>query len=102
MIVIHSEVPVEPESRAEAVELLEWIAARSRAEPGVIEYRVTNDLEDPNTLRIIERYESEDAADAHESSDHVAEFQREMEPHLADDAELTIHEVAAKRTAPGP
>lgn len=102
MIVIHSEVPVEPESRAEAVELLEEIAARSRAEPGVINYRVTSDLEDPNTLRIIERYENKDAADSHESSDHVAEFQRAMEPHLADDAELTIHEVASKRTAPGP
>lgn len=102
MIVVHSEVPVKPDSRTEAVALLEDIAARSRAEPGVIDYRVTSDLEDPNTLRIIEQYEDEDAVDSHETSDHVARFQREMEPHLADDAVLTIHDVASKRTVPGP
>ncbi len=102
MIVIHSEVPVKPDSRTEAVELLKEIATRSRAEPGVIDYRVTSDLEDSNMLRIIEHYEDEDAADSHESSDHVAQFQEQMEPHLAAEAELSIHDVASKRTAPGP
>ena len=102
MIVVHSEVPVEEGSRAEAIELLEAVAERTRAEPGVVEYRVTADLEQPNTLRIVETYEDEDAAEAHESSDHVAQFQQEMEPYLADDAVLTIHEVTEQRTAPGP
>lgn len=102
MIIIHSEVPVEPDSRAAAIGLLNDVAERSREEPGVIEYRVTSDLEDPNTLRIIEQYEDEQAQQSHESSDHVAEFQRAMEPHLADEAELSIFEVTSTRTAPGP
>lgn len=102
MIVVHSEVPVRPDSRADAIELLEEVATRSRAEAGVIGYRVVSDLEDPNTLRIIEKYEDEAAAESHESSDHVAEFQRRMEPHLAAESELTVYEVAAERTAPGP
>lgn len=102
MIVIHSEVPVAEESRAAAIELLEDVAERSRAEPGVVDYRVTVDIERPNTFRIVETYEDEAAAEAHESSDHVAQFQQEMDPHLADDAVLTIHEVTAQRIAPGP
>jgi quinol monooxygenase YgiN len=102
MIVIHSDVPVKPDSRTAAIELLEDIADRSRAESGVVDYRVTSDLEDPNTLRIIEQYEDETAQQSHESSDHVAEFQREMEPHLAAVAELSIYEVTSTRTAPGP
>lgn len=102
MIVIHSEVPVEPDSRTAAIELLETIARRSREEPGVIDYRVTSDLEDPNTLRIIEQYEDEPAQQSHEASDHVAQFQAKMEPYLADEAELSIYDVTSTRTAPGP
>lgn len=102
MIIIHSEVPVKPDSRTAAIELLEGIAERSRAESGVIDYRVTSDLEDPNTLRIIEQYEDKPAQQSHESSDHVATFQQEMEQHLADEAELSIYEVTSTRTAPGP
>ena len=102
MIVIHSEVPVAPESREEARKLLQTVAAESRAEDGVLSYHVTSDIENPNTFRIVERYEDEAANEAHESSDHVQQFQTEMEPLLAAEAELSVFEVTDSWTAPGP
>ena len=102
MIVKHSEVPVEPESRDRAIEAMKWMAAESRAEPGVIDYRVTADLEAPNVLRIVEQYEDSEAAQSHESSDHLEEFEARIEPCLADDATLTSFEVTEKRVDPGP
>lgn len=102
MIVVHSEVSVAPESRDDAAALLREVAAQSRAEDGVLSYHVTRDIEDPNTFRILERYEDRAANEAHESSAHVERFQTEMERHLAADAELSVFEVTDSWTAPGP
>ncbi|MFB1066218.1 putative quinol monooxygenase, partial [Natrinema sp. H-ect4] len=98
----HSEVPVKPASRETAMELLETMAVRSRAEAGVIDYRVTVDLEDPNTFRIIEQYEDEAAFESHESSTHLDRFQSEITPCLAEEAELTRFTVTSETALPGP
>lgn len=102
LIVAHSEAVVEPEKRERAIELLEWMAAESRAEDGVVDYRVAIDIEEPNVLRIIEQYEDEEAFEAHESSEHLERFKAEMEPCLAQEAELTRYTVSSTMTLPGP
>ncbi len=84
------------------MELLKEMAVRSRAEAGVIDYRVTVDLEDPHILRIIEHYEDEAAFESHESSDHLERFQSEISPCLAEKAELTRFTVTSEITLPGP
>jgi quinol monooxygenase YgiN len=78
------------------------MAERSRAEPGVVDYRVTADLEDPDTFRILEVYEDEAAFEAHESSEHLAQFKRDMAPCLAEAATLTRYDVTETTTLPGP
>lgn len=102
MIVAHSEVQVKPAFRETAMELLEEMAVRSRAEAGVIDYRVTADLEDPNTCMIIEQYEDEAAFESHESSDHLERFQTEITPCLAEEAELTRFSVTSEMSLHGP
>jgi len=102
MIVAHSEVTVEPASQERVMDLLAQMAVRSRAEDGVIDYRVTVDIEDPNVLRIVEQYEDEAAFESHESSDHLKRFQSDIEPCLADEARLTRYVVTSKATLPGP
>jgi len=102
MMLLHSEVPVRPDSREEAIEICKEMAATSRTEPGVIDYRVTADLEAPNVIRIIEQYEDSEAVDAHESSTHLEAFQADMEPHLAADATLYQFTVEEKTELPGP
>jgi len=102
IVVAHSEAVIKPEMRETAIELLEWMAGKSRAEGGVIDYRVTIDIEERNVLRIIEQYEDAEAFEAHESSDHLETFKAEMEPCLAEEAELTRYTVSSKTTIPGP
>lgn len=102
MIVARSEVTVSPSARERARDLLCEMAVRSRAEDGIVDYRVTSDLESPDTFRILEVYEDEAAFEAHESSDHLAQFRRDMAPCLADEAELTCYDVAETTTLPGP
>ena len=102
MIVLLSEVPVSSTTRAAAAEILREMAVRSREEPGVIDYRVTRDLEQPDTFRIVERYEDAAAVEAHESSSHLEEFQRAIEPHLDGEPELYRYDVAERTEMVGP
>ncbi len=93
MIVMLAELPVAADSREAALDRLEELAAASRAEDGVVDYRVTTDVEAPDTVRVIEQYEDADAVDAHMSSDHFESFQADIAPHLAGEPELYRYEV---------
>jgi|APHM01.1.fsa_nt_gi Uncharacterized conserved protein len=102
MIVIHSEVPIYDNKKAEASEILEEMASTSREESGVIDYRVTFDIEAPATARIIEQYENWEAVEAHESSSHLEWFQKEIEPYMCADPTLYQYEVTQKIEDEGP
>jgi len=96
MIVMHAEMPVAPDSKEAALDLFETLAEQSRAEDGVVDYRVTTDIEAPDTVRVIEQYEDADAVEAHMSSDHFESFQAAIAPHLAGDPGLYRFEVDSK------
>lgn len=102
MIVIHSEVPIQPDSKEEASDILKEMAIKSRRESGVIDYRVTFDIEDTTVARIIEQYEDWSAVEAHESSSHLEWFQDAIEPLLSNDPQLFQYEVSDKTEAEGP
>ncbi|ERG94377.1 putative quinol monooxygenase [Haloquadratum walsbyi] len=102
MIVIHSEVPISDESKPEASKILKDMALKSREEPGVIDYRVTFDIETPVTARIIEQYDDWDAVKSHESSSHLESFQQAIEPHMSAEPTLYQYEVTEKIEAEGP
>ena len=46
----------------------------TRREAGCLAYAFASDLDDPNTVRIIERWESEDALAKHFTTPHMAKF----------------------------
>ncbi len=96
MIVMLAEMPIVPDGRDAALSLFEDLAAASRAEDGVIDYRVTTDVESPNTVRVIEQYEDAAAVDAHMSSDHFESFQADVAPHMAGEPELYRYDVDSK------
>jgi len=96
MIVMLAEMPIAPDSREAALELFEELAEASRAEAGVVDYRVTTDVEAPTTVRVIEQYEDAAAVDAHMASDHFESFQAAIAPHLAGEPELYRYEVASE------
>lgn len=88
MIVMHAELPIDSEKKEAAIELLSELATESRAEDGVIDYRVTTDVEYPNVVRIFEQYEDEMAVDQHMESDHFQSFQQEIGSYMAGEASL--------------
>ena len=87
-VVMHAELPIDPDSRDEALELVEELADASRTEEGVVDYRGTTDVEDSTTIRIFEQYEDDDAVDAHMSSDHFRSFQGAIGDHLDGEPKL--------------
>ena len=55
MTVLHAAFPIDPEKRDEALDLIADLAEQSRAEPGMIDYRPTTDVDDSTrTSRIAE------------------------------------------------
>jgi quinol monooxygenase YgiN len=62
----------------EAIATMETL---SRAESGCDEYTFSVELNNPNVLRVTERWESMEALAAHGASAHMADFQKTMAAH---------------------
>lgn len=64
----------------------------SRAEEGCHDYTFCREMNDPNTIRIIERWESEAALKAHFVTPHMAVFQAAMGKHELGGVEVSAFE----------
>jgi quinol monooxygenase YgiN len=93
MLVIHAVFPIAPERREEALELVEELVEQSNREEGVVEYRATWDVSDPNVLRFFEQYEDEDAFVTHGDTEHFATFEEALPGLLAGEPEVTRFDV---------
>ncbi|MFC5971124.1 putative quinol monooxygenase [Halomarina salina] len=94
MILQYAVIPIDPDSRDEAIEALTELGEQSRAESGVVDYRVTSDVDDEHTVRIVEQYEDEEAVEAHMTSDHFGTFQERLPSFAGGDVELYKYEVS--------
>jgi len=94
MIVLHASFPIDPERRAEALELVERLVEQSNEEEGMIEYRATTDVQDENLVRFFEQYESEEAFLAHTQTDHFQEFEAQLPDLLAGEPEVLRFDVS--------
>jgi len=94
MLVIHASMPLDPETRDEALDHIEGLAETVRAEEeGTLEYRAATDAEDPNVVRFFERYEDEAALGAHSQTDHYQEFAGMLPEWLAGEPEVVRFDV---------
>lgn len=93
MIVLHAAFPIDPDHRGEALDLIESLVEQSQREDGMIEYRATTDVSDPNVVRFFERYEDADAFEAHTQTAHFREFEESLPGLLADEPELVRFDV---------
>ena len=95
MIVIRATLPLDPDRMDEVRDIVSDLAEASRAEDGVVDYQVAEDLETPGVLRIFEHYEDEDALAAHSEPDHLAAFQAELPDLLVGQPELMQYDVTS-------
>lgn len=93
MLVVHATFPIDSAHRDEAVEVISELAASSRAEDGILEYRVATDIDDENRFRFFERYEDEAAFEAHAETEHFERFAAALPEMLAGEPEVTRFEV---------
>jgi quinol monooxygenase YgiN len=96
MIVLYATIPVAPDSREAAIEAATTLAQASREEDGVIDYRVTTDLEDETVIRIFEQYEDQDAVDAHMTSGHYKTFESQVPEFVDGPVKLHQFEVSER------
>jgi quinol monooxygenase YgiN len=71
MLMTKAEIPIDPEKREQAVELVSDVAEKSREESGIHEYRVLVDVEDEHHMTFVELYEDEEAFDSHMQEEHT-------------------------------
>lgn len=94
MHIVYAVLTAEPDHREEVADRAREIAAASREEPGVIDYQVAADLDDPTVFRFVEQYESADAVEAHTQTDHYEAFADAVMPDLlAEEPEISQFEV---------
>ncbi|WP_135830149.1 putative quinol monooxygenase [Halorussus halobius] len=93
MLVVHASFPIAPERREEALELVDDLVDQSQQEDGTIEYRATTDVQNPNVVRFLERYEDEAAFESHTRTDHFQEFDAALAELLDGEPEILRFEV---------
>lgn len=93
MIVLHASFPIDPDRRDDALELIEALVDRSQAEDGMIDYRATTDVKEPNVVRFFEQYEDIEAFEAHTQTAHFQEFEDALPDLLADEPEVIRFDV---------
>lgn len=93
MIVIHAAFPIASEKRDEALDQIEALVEQSQAEDGMIEYRATTDVTDPNVVRFFEQYEDAEAFEAHTQTEHFQAFEAALPELLAGDPEVLRFDV---------
>jgi quinol monooxygenase YgiN len=86
-------IPIDPDKREEALDLIEDLVEQSQAEEGMIDYRATTDVNDPNVVRFFEQYEDENAFEAHTQTDHFQEFEAALPDLLAGEPEILRFDV---------
>ena len=72
----------------------------SASEAGCISYTFTTEIGDPNTVRVIEQWETMDDLKAHFATAHMAEFQQAMSKFPAKSLDVKLYEVAQELESP--
>lgn len=67
------------------------MVAATRAEDGCIHYAFARDIDDPDLIRISEKWRDGDALAAHSASAHMAEFNRTMAGVVRTGADLRLY-----------
>ena len=78
MIIVHGTMPIKPDCRDQALSLAREMSIATQAEDGCISYDFYVGLSDPNTLVLLQEWESMEALSAHFRTRHLREFLREL------------------------
>ena len=92
MIVVNAIIEASAASIAAMQEAIATMEAASRAEPGCHDYTFSVELNNPDVLRITEKWENMEALAAHFSMPHMADFQAAMAANPPRNVTATFYE----------
>jgi len=82
VFLVHTEIPLDPDRRADALALVDDLAPAARDVPGVVRYRPAVSTEDDCVLQFFEQYADREAVEAKERLPEYRAFARAL-PDLA-------------------
>lgn len=100
MIVVNARIEATAETIAAMKSAIATMEAASRAEPGCSDYTFSVELNNPNVLRITERWASMADLSAHFAMPHMAAFQQAMQANPPKAVSATFYE-ATEVAPPG-
>ncbi len=92
MILVLGTVRLAPENLARARTAMERVVAASRAEDGCIAYSYAQDVLDPQTIHVVEKWRDRAALDAHFRMPHLAEWRASWDEIGVTDRNLRLFE----------
>jgi quinol monooxygenase YgiN len=95
MVIQLVNVAIKPEQRDRWLELIRTNAPQTRAEEGCESYRISEDLETPNSFVIVEQWADLDAQYSHFRAPEFGELMGALGDVIAGPPEVSIHEVAS-------
>ncbi|MDE0952938.1 MAG: putative quinol monooxygenase [Halioglobus sp.] len=93
MIVVNAVITSKPQDIAALQSAIHTMEVASREETGCDDYTFSVELNDPNMLRITEKWHSVEALNAHMATPHMAKFQNAIGAHPPASMEVTFYEV---------
>lgn len=81
---------VKPERLASFEKIMKQVVVDTRAEPGNVDYRLHKVSSEPLTYITYEVFRNEDAADQHNSSDHIRKIVPDLLETLNGDIKITV------------
>ncbi|MBW2292666.1 MAG: antibiotic biosynthesis monooxygenase [Deltaproteobacteria bacterium] len=100
MLIVAAEVGVEEGAVESVRDALLAMETETRKEPGCLTYAFSVDINDPGTLRIIERWESMEALETHFKTPHMAAFGAAIAKIKPTSMNLKVYEVAREVALP--
>ena len=91
MVVVNGIVKTTAESIAALTEAVAKMEQASRAEAGCFDYTFSVEMSDRATIRITERWDSEESLKAHFQEPHMADFQAAMGAHPPESMEVKFY-----------
>lgn len=83
MFLVHTEIPLDPDRRADALALVDDLAPAACDVPGVVRYRPAVSTDDDCVLQFFEQYADREAVEAKEALPEYEAFARAL-PDLTD------------------
>ncbi|MED1204678.1 putative quinol monooxygenase [Heyndrickxia acidicola] len=90
MIMVHGLIKVNPEYRAAFLEIAGRAVEQSRAEEGNAEYRLFEEVDQPNVFLTLEQWVDQTALESHKKGSHFNEFVKSIEGFLIEPPEIQV------------